>query len=58
MSIPAQRHAATEAARREEARLAETPPPFLGSWRNVYLLVVVELFVSALLFYWLTRWAS
>lgn len=58
MSVPAQRGAASEAARREEARLAETPPPFLGSWRNVYLLLAAELAVSVLLFHWLTRWAS
>lgn len=37
---------------------AEEPPPFLGSWRNVYALVLGELAVTALLFYALTRWAS
>jgi len=34
------------------------PPPLLGSWRNVYALVVVVLVVLIALFYALTRWAS
>ena len=34
------------------------PPPLLGSWRNVYALVVVNLAVLIALFYLLTRWAS
>ena len=37
---------------------ASEPPPILGSWRNVYTLVVVVLFVLIALFYALTRWAS
>lgn len=42
-----------------EARGApEEPPPLLGRWRNVYLLVLVELVVTALGFWALTRWAS
>jgi hypothetical protein len=36
----------------------EDPPPLLGSWRNLYLLVVAELGVLVLLFHALTRWAS
>ncbi len=36
----------------------EDPPPFLGTWRNVYTFVLVELLVVVLLFYALTRWAS
>jgi hypothetical protein len=36
----------------------EEKPPVLGSWRNVYLLVVSVLFVLIALFYALTRWAS
>jgi hypothetical protein len=36
----------------------EDPPPFLGSWRNVYLLVAIELAVLVALFYAFTRWAS
>ena len=34
------------------------PPPLLGSWRNVYALVVAVLAVLIALFYALTRWAS
>ena len=34
------------------------PPPLLGSWRNVYALVVVVLAALIALFYALTRWAS
>ena len=34
------------------------PPPLLGSWRNVYVLVVAVLAVLIALFYALTRWAS
>ena len=34
------------------------PPPFLGSWRNVYLFVLVELALLVALFYAATRWAS
>jgi hypothetical protein len=36
----------------------EDPPPLLGSWRNLYWLVVGELGLLVLLFYALTRWAS
>ena len=36
----------------------EAPPPVLGSWRNVYALVVSVLAVLIALFYALTRWAS
>ncbi|MGA9520647.1 MAG: hypothetical protein WBV82_04235 [Myxococcaceae bacterium] len=36
----------------------EEPPPFLSTWRNVYLFVVVELAVTVVLFYVLGRWAS
>ena len=36
----------------------EEKPPVLGSWRNVYLLVVSVLFVLIAVFYALTRWAS
>lgn len=34
------------------------PPPLLGSWRNVYALVIGVLAVLIALFYALTRWAS
>jgi hypothetical protein len=36
----------------------QEPPPLLGSWRNVYALIVVVLAVLIALFYALTRWAS
>jgi hypothetical protein len=36
----------------------EEPPPILGSWRNVYLLVVTEVAVLVVLFHLLRRWAS
>jgi hypothetical protein len=36
----------------------QAPPPFLGRWRNVYLLVAGELALTIVLFALLTRWAS
>ena len=33
----------------------QTPPPFLKSWRNIYLLVIANLAVLILLFYLFTR---
>ena len=36
----------------------ETPPPLLGTWRNLYLVVLGELAVLVAVFYALTRWAS
>jgi hypothetical protein len=36
----------------------DAPPPVLGSWRNVYALVALELAILIALFYALTRWAS
>jgi hypothetical protein len=36
----------------------EAPPPLLASWRNLYLLLLVELGVLVLLFHVLTRWAA
>jgi hypothetical protein len=36
----------------------EDPPPFLGSWRNVYLVVAGELAVIVALFAALAWWAS
>jgi hypothetical protein len=37
---------------------ADDPPPFLGRWRNVYLVVAAELAVIVALFAALTWWAS
>jgi len=36
----------------------EQPPPLLGSWRNIYTLLVVELLAITALLYALTRWLS
>ena len=36
----------------------EEPPPLLGSWRRLYLLLVLELAVITVLSYALSRWAS
>jgi hypothetical protein len=36
----------------------ETPPPFLSTWRNVYLLVLAELAFLVAAFWALARWAS
>lgn len=36
----------------------EQPPPLLGSWRNIYTVLVVELLVTTALLYALTRWLS
>ena len=36
----------------------EARPPFLSRWRNVYLLVLVELAALIAAFWALTRWAS
>jgi hypothetical protein len=34
------------------------PPPFLSTWKNIYLLVLGELALLVVLFAILTRWAS
>ena len=34
------------------------PPPPLGSWRAMYVLVLAELAVLVAVFYALTRWVS
>jgi hypothetical protein len=36
----------------------EEPPPLLGRWRNVYLLLAGELALLVVLFALLRRWAS
>jgi hypothetical protein len=38
--------------------VSEEPPPLLGSWRNLYLLLAGELAALVLLFHALTWWAS
>jgi hypothetical protein len=42
----------------EQAPPVEEPPPFLGSWKNVYLLLLGELAFLVALFWALTRWVS
>jgi hypothetical protein len=37
---------------------AEAPPPLLGSWRAIYLLVLGELAALVVLFVALTWWSS
>ncbi len=41
-----------------DATSIDDPPPFLGSWRNVYLVVLGELAALVILFYAVTRWVS
>lgn len=36
----------------------DDPPPLLGRWRNIYVLVLVELALLIALFAALTWWAS
>ena len=43
---------------RPDADDLEAPPPVLGSWRNVYALVLAALAVVIALLYALTRWAA
>jgi hypothetical protein len=40
------------------SREPEDPPPVLGRWRNIYLVVLLELGALIVLFHLLTRWAS
>ena len=43
---------------REREAEPQSPPPLLGRWRNVYILLLAELATLVVLFYALTRWAS
>jgi hypothetical protein len=36
----------------------DAPPPLLGSWRTIYLLLLGELALLVAGFYALSRWAS
>jgi hypothetical protein len=36
----------------------EEPPPLLGTWRNLYVVLVVELAALVAGFWILTRWAA
>jgi len=42
----------------ESSATQPEPPPPLGAWRNLYLLLAAELAVLVLLFFALTRWAQ
>jgi hypothetical protein len=37
---------------------SDPPPPLLGSWRNIYLLLLGELALLVAGFYALSRWAA
>ena len=41
----------------EPERRTDEPPPIFGSWRNIYVVVVVALLVETLAFWLLGRWA-
>jgi hypothetical protein len=41
-----------------EPRDEDQPPPLLGSWRNIYLLLVIELLATTAVLYGLTKWLS
>ena len=43
------------AARPDQPGEREEPPPFLSSWRRLYLAVIGWLALLILLFYWFTR---
>ena len=49
----------TSAAEPDSTRDSEEPPPFLGSWRRLYLAVLSWLGLLILLFFWFTReWSA
>ena len=39
-----------------ERRMREEPPPFGGSWKTLYTIVLINLAVLAVLFYLFTRY--
>lgn len=41
-----------------DPRRADEPPPLLGTWRAIYLVVIAELAALVLAFWALGRWAS
>lgn len=55
---PALRENAPVQAPNAEPPQIDEPPPFLGTWRNVYLLVLGELALTVVAFYAITRWLS
>jgi len=36
----------------------DEPPPLLGTWRNIYTVLVVELLATTAALYALTKWLS
>ena len=42
----------------QEPASEQEPPPVLGSWRRLYLVLVLELLLITVLSYALSRWAS
>ena len=40
------------------SEVPDAPPPLLSRWRDLYVLLVVELAFLVALFYALTRWAA
>ena len=51
-------HLDPQSATTEPGEEQEEPPPFLGTWRNVYVLLVVELLAIAALLYAARLWLS
>lgn len=43
---------------RDDDAHADDPPPLLGTWRKLYLLVLVELALLVALMLALARWAA
>jgi hypothetical protein len=37
---------------------ADEPPPILGSWRRLYVTLLLELVLTVLILYALARWAA
>ena len=48
-------HDPRRAAKAEPGHTGDEPPPVLGNWRRIYLLVAVELVVLIALFYLFTK---
>jgi hypothetical protein len=41
-----------------DPRDEDQPPPLLGSWRNIYLVLVIELLATTAVLYGITKWLS
>ena len=42
----------------QQGETPDAPPPLLSSWRNLYVLLLIELGALVAIFYALTLWAS